>query len=70
MELAFGLNDVNLWLAMLSIILLTTSAILNTRYGKTGLIINKNRLRKVALIISFLFSVTAAIRIYEFFIYP
>ena len=55
----------SLWLAVTAIILLITSELISPYYGKTNLLINKKRLRNVALTMSILFLITVAIRIYE-----
>jgi hypothetical protein len=55
--------DISLWLAITSIILLITSEFISPYYGKTNLLINKKRLRNVAIIVSTLFLITVAIRI-------
>jgi hypothetical protein len=55
--------DVSLWLAITAIILLITSELISPYYGKTNLLINKKRLRNVALTVSTLFLITVAIRI-------
>jgi hypothetical protein len=57
--------DISLWLAVTAIILLITSELISPYYGKTNLLINKKRLRNVALIMSTLFLITVALRIYE-----
>jgi len=56
--------DISLWLAVTAIILLITSELISPYYGKTSLLINKKRLRNVALIMSIMFLITVAIRIY------
>lgn len=56
--------DVNMWLAVTAIILLITSELISPYYGKTNLLINKKRLKNVALVMSILFLVTVVIRIY------
>jgi hypothetical protein len=56
--------DISLWLAVTAIILLITSELISPYYGKTNLLINKTRLRNVALTISIMFLITVAIRIY------
>jgi len=56
--------DISLWLAVTAIILLITSELISPYYGKTNLLINKKRLRNVALIMSTLFLITVALRIY------
>jgi len=55
--------DISLFLAVTAIILLVTSELISPYYGKTNLLINKKRLRNVALTISTLFLVTVAVRI-------
>ena len=55
--------DISLWLAITAIILLITSELISPYYGKTNLLINKKKLRNVALIVSTLFLITVAIRI-------
>jgi hypothetical protein len=56
--------DVSMWLAVTAIILLITSELISPYYGKTNLLINKKRLKNVALVISILFLITVVIRIY------
>jgi hypothetical protein len=56
--------DISLWLAVTAIILLITSELISPYYGKTNLLINKKRLRNVALVMSILFLITVVIRIY------
>jgi hypothetical protein len=55
--------DISLWLAITGIILLITSELISPYYGKTSLLVNKKRLRNVAIIVSTLFLITVAIRI-------
>jgi len=55
--------DISLWLAITAIILLITSELISPYYGKTNLLINKKKLRNVALTVSTLFLITVAIRI-------
>jgi hypothetical protein len=57
--------DVSLWLAITAIILLATSELLSTHKGEISVLIEKNRLRKVALIVGVLFILTVFIRFYE-----
>jgi hypothetical protein len=54
---------ISLWLAVTAIILLITSELMSPYYGKTNLLINRKRLRNVALTVSVLFLITVAIRI-------
>jgi len=68
MDFPLSFWDISLWLAVTAIILLITSELISPYYGKTSLLINKKRLRNVALIMSILFLITVAIRIYEIII--
>jgi len=68
MQFPLSFWDLSLWLAVTAIILLVTSELISPRYGKTNLLIEKKRLRNVALTISILFLVTVIIRIYEIII--
>ena len=62
--------DISLWIAITAIILLITSELISPYYGKTNLLINKKRLRNVAIIVSTLFLITVAIRIATIIISP
>ena len=55
--------DLSLWLAVISIILLVASELALPYHGQTNLLINKKRLKKVALTMGVLFLITVAIRI-------
>ena len=65
-QLAFPLTlwDLSLWTAITSIILLATSELLSPYYGRTRLMINKRRLRIVALVIALIFLASVVYRIY------
>ena len=56
--------DISLWLAITAIILLVTAELVSPYYGQTNLIIEKGRLRQVALLFGMLFIMTVIIRIY------
>jgi hypothetical protein len=70
MGFPLGFWDISLWLAVTAIILLITSELISPYYGKTNLLINKKRLRNVALTVSTLFLITVAIRIATIIISP
>jgi hypothetical protein len=55
--------DLSLWLAATSIILLITSELLVPYYGRTGVFINRRRLKNTGLAITSLFIVTVFIRV-------
>ena len=65
MQFPLGFYDISLWLAISAIILLATSELISSNYGRTGLLIEKGRLRRVALVLGILFLSTVAIRIYQ-----
>ena len=62
--------DISLWLAITAIILLITSELTSPDYGHTKLLIEKRKLRAATVVISILFMVTIAIRIYGIIITP
>jgi hypothetical protein len=70
MDFPLSFWDISLWLAVTAIILLITSELISPYYGKTNIVINKKRLRNVALIVSTLFLITVAIRIATIIISP
>jgi uncharacterized membrane protein len=65
LSLPLGFWDLSLWTAVTAIILLVTSELLSPWYGRTGVMIDKKRLRMVALVVALIFLVTVAYRIYE-----
>jgi hypothetical protein len=64
MAFPLGLWDLSLWTAITAIILLATSELLSPYYGRTRLMINRRRLRIVALVVALIFLATVAYRIY------
>ena len=70
MDFPLSFWDISLWLAITATILLITSELISPYYGKTNLLINKKRLRNVALTVSTLFLTTVAIRIITIMISP
>lgn len=57
--------DISLWLAVTSIVTLTTSELVSPYYGRSNILINKKRLKNVGLTLSILFLITVAIKIYN-----
>ncbi|MCW4045015.1 MAG: hypothetical protein NWE94_05805 [Candidatus Bathyarchaeota archaeon] len=55
--------DISLLFAITAIILLITSVMLSSYHGESTILVNKTRLRNIALIVSALFLITIAIRI-------
>jgi len=60
-----GFWDLSLWTAVAAIILLATSELLSPYYGRSGVFIDRKRLRIVALAVALIFLATVAYRIYE-----
>jgi hypothetical protein len=60
----FTFSDVSLVLAIVSIILAITSELGSVSYGRTNLLINRKRLRNLAVATGMLFLLTVAIRLY------
>jgi len=63
MTFPLTLWDISLWLAVTAIILLITAELISPHYGQTNILINKKRLKNVALTTSMLFLATVTIRI-------
>jgi hypothetical protein len=65
MQFPLGLWDISLWAAVVAIILLITSELISPYYGRTGIVLNRHRLRIAALLVAFIFLATVAYRIYQ-----
>jgi hypothetical protein len=65
MEFPLTFWDISLWLAVTAVILLVTIELTSPRYGRANLYIERKRLRNITLVVSLLFLLTVAIRIYE-----
>lgn len=70
MWLPLGFWDLSLWTAVIAIILLVTSELISPYYGRTGIYLNRRRLRLVALLVAFIFLGTVAYRVYQIIITP
>jgi hypothetical protein len=70
MQFPLGFWDLSLWTAVVAIILLITSELLSPYYGRTGIVINRRRLRFAALLVAFVFLSTVVYRVYEIVIKP
>jgi hypothetical protein len=64
MAFPLGFWDLSVLSAMAAILLLTASDLLSPYYGRTRLLINRKRLRIVALILALIFLATVTYRIY------
>lgn len=65
MQFPLDLSDIILWLAVAAIILLITSEIISPYSGKMNILIDRQRLRKIALIVGLLFMITVFLRIFQ-----
>jgi len=70
MAFPLGFWDLSLWAAITAIILLATSELLSPHYGRTRFMINRKRLRTVALVMALIFLASVAYRIYEIIATP
>ena len=61
--------DMLLWLGITAILLLITSELVSPYYGQIGLLIDKKRLRRFALIFLILFLLYVLVQIYEIISY-
>ena len=62
--------DISIWIAVIALILLATSEILSPYHGETGIVIEENRLRMVALFFAMLFMLIVLIRVYQIITLP
>jgi hypothetical protein len=58
--------DLSLFTAVVAIVLLVTSELLSPYYARTAIVIERKRLRLVALIVAIIFLGTVAYRMYGF----
>ena len=58
-------SDLSLWIAFVAIILLITTELLSPQYGRTKIVINRKRLRAIALVVALIFLGTLAYTIFE-----
>ena len=64
MKFPLDFNNISVWLALTSIILLVTSELISPQFNDTGFIFEKRRLKKIAFIWGILFLFTAVMRIF------
>lgn len=66
MNFPLSVSDIGLWLAVTAIILLTTSELLSSSTGYPGsIVIEKKRLRLVALVLGAGFMITVIVRLFQ-----
>lgn len=58
-------SDFSVWIAFVAIILLVTTELLSPRYGSSRIVLNRKRLRAVALVVALIFLGTLAYTIFE-----
>jgi len=63
MAFPLTLDDVSLWIAVSAIIMLSTAELLSPYYGRSGIIIDKARVRKVALFLGGVFLIAVVFRV-------
>lgn len=64
MQIPLSLLDITIWLAIAGIVLIITSEIISPYYGKTSILIKKQRLRNIALILGLAFILTVILQFY------
>ena len=64
MQFPLSFSDITLWLALTAIILLATAELISPYYGRTNLLIDKNRLRLAALGVGIVFIISILAQIY------
>lgn len=62
--------DISIWITVIAIILLATSEIVSPYHGETGIVIEENRLRMVALFFAMLFILILLIQFYQIIALP
>jgi VIT1/CCC1 family predicted Fe2+/Mn2+ transporter len=66
MQFPLTMSDISLWLAVTAIILLITSELLFTSTGTLGnIVINKKRIRLIALGLGLAFLATVVMRVFQ-----
>ncbi|MFY3741446.1 MAG: hypothetical protein HMLIMOIP_001902 [Candidatus Nitrosomirales archaeon] len=58
-----SLWDIGIWLAASSIIVLVTSEVVSPRYGRINMLMNFNRMRKIAVMLGIVFLLVASLNI-------
>jgi len=63
MSIPLSIDELTIWLALTSIILLATSEVLSPHYGRIHVFISRKRLRNVSMVVSFIFLAFIAIKV-------
>jgi hypothetical protein len=64
-SIPLSFDEITIWLALVSIILLAASEVLSSYYGRTHVFINRKRLKNVSLVMSLMFLVSIAAKVAE-----
>ena len=70
MGFSLSYQDISLFFAITAIFLLLFSEIISSYQGSSSILINKQRLRDMALFVSMVFLITVVIRIYHLITQP
>lgn len=65
MNFPMSMSDISLWLAVMAIILLITSELVSATEYSRNIVIEKRRLRTVALVLGIGFMATVIIRVFQ-----
>jgi len=64
-QFPLSFNEIGLWLAFTSVILLATSEVLSRKYGQSTILVDRKRMRKAALAFGLASILTIVIVIYH-----
>ncbi len=58
-----NIDEITIWLALVSIILLAASEVLSSYHGRVYVSVNRKRLRNVSMVMSVIFLASVAVRV-------
>ena len=65
MIFAASLWEIGIWLAASSIIIMVTSEVVSPSYGRINMLMNFNRMRKIAVMLGIAFLLVASLNIFS-----
>lgn len=68
MRFPVSYEELRLWIAMVAVILLTTSELLSVAYGRTNIYVNRDRLKRVSQMLGLLVLLSFLVQIFILFI--
>jgi hypothetical protein len=68
MRFPVSYEELRLWIAMVAVILLTTSELLSVVYGRTNIYVNRDRLKRVSQMLGSLVLLSFLVQIFILFI--